>query len=369
MAHTLVHHRSPAFEPIFDEALAGLKWLYKTEGDVLVFASSGTGAMEGSVVNFLSPGDEAIVVRAGKFGERFGDICTAFGVKPVCVDVPWGESVPADAVARALDAHPAARAVYVQGCETSTAALHPFAEIARLTHARANTIIVVDGITAVGIHDVPVDALGLDVVISGSQKAFMLPPGLAFASVSKKAWRLSESAKLPRYYFDWRKERKAAGKSTTAWTPAISLIVGLREAIAMMREEGLDNVFARHERLSRATRAAVDALGLTLFTTGVPAHGLTAVAAPAGRDGAPIDARRIVRGMRERHGITIAAGQDEAEAKAFRIGHMGFVTEQDLLMALGALEDVLEDVGLAVPRGAGVTAAARVLFNRPAAQQ
>src|SRR5437879_3045109 len=264
MALPVIHHRTPQFAAVLAEVQEGLRELFGTAQDVLVLAASGTGAMEGAVTNLLSPGDEVVVVNGGKFGERWTRICQAYGVRVREVVVEWGRAVAPQTVAAALAENPATRAVFVQASETSTCALHPVPALAEVTR-RTDALLIVDGITAVGVIDLPMDRLGIDVLVTGSQKALMLPPGLAFAALSSRAWAMTESARLPRFYFDFRRERKGVAERSTAWTPAISLIQGLRVALQMLRTEGWANVHARHDRLARATRAAATALGVRLL--------------------------------------------------------------------------------------------------------
>src|SRR5271169_4312944 len=263
MAQPIIHHRTPQFSQTFADAKRALKQVFQTEQDVLILAASGTGAMEGSVTNLFSPGDEVLVVNGGKFGERWTKIATTYGLKVVELKVEWGRSARVEDVRRLLDERPRIRGVLIQASETSTGALHPTEEIARLTRQR-DTLLIVDGITAVGVFDIPMDRWGIDVLITGSQKALMSPPGLAFVALSERAWQRTKQAKLPRFYFDFARERDNLAKDTTAWTPAISLITGLREALAIILEEGLPRVFARHTRMAAATRAAATALGLKL---------------------------------------------------------------------------------------------------------
>ncbi|RMG59967.1 MAG: alanine--glyoxylate aminotransferase family protein [Deltaproteobacteria bacterium] len=356
MAEPIVHHRAPAFEKIMEEVREGLKYVFQTEREVLVFASSGTGAMEGAVSNFLKRGDKAICVRGGKFGERWAEICEQFGVIPVNIDVPYGKAVdPAD-VKKALDENPDVKAVYVQASETSTGVAHPVKEIADMVKERENTIIVVDAITALGVFDVPTDAWNLDIVVAGSQKAFMLPPGLAFAAVSEKAWKLAEESDLPKYYFDYRKEAKSIVKNQTAYTPAVSLLMGLCEVLRMMKEEGLENIFARHARLAKATREGVKALGLELFAPDSPSNAVTAVKVPEGIEGG-----KITKIIRDEYGVTIAGGQGSMKGKIFRIAHLGYADKFDVITAISALEMTLNRLGYPVEFGKGVGAAMKVL--------
>jgi len=351
----IIHHRTPLFAAVLGEVQEGLRELFGTAADVLILAASGTGAMEGSVTNLLSPGDEAIVVNGGKFGERWTKLCQAYGVTVHEIPVEWGRAVEPAAVARALEAHPKARALYVQASETSTCALHPVPAIAELTRKR-DTLLVVDGITAVGVLDLPMDRLGIDVLVTGSQKALMLPPGLAFVALSERGWKATETARLPRFYFDFRRERKGVAERSTAWTPAISLIQGLKVALGMMRAEGWANVHARHDRLARATRAAAAALGLKLLAPDAPSPAATAVMVPDGVDGAG-----LVRYLRDRMGVTFAGGQDKLKGRIVRLSHLGYVGTFDVVTGVAALELALHQFGATVSFGRGVGAAQAVL--------
>jgi aspartate aminotransferase-like enzyme len=253
LAKPVIHHRTPQFGAVLAKVQQGLRELFGTTEDVLVLAASGTGAMEGSVTNLCSPGDEVIVVNGGKFGERWTKICQSYGVTVREIRVEWGRAVVPQMVGTALAEYPKARAVYMQASETSTCALHPVAEVAKLTR-KTDTLLVVDGITAVGVLPLPMDALGIDVLVTGSQKALLLPPGLAFVALSPRAWAATEQAKLPRFYFDFKREKKGVAEKSTAWTPAISHINGLDAALDLMKAEGWANVHARHDR-RRAPRA------------------------------------------------------------------------------------------------------------------
>jgi aspartate aminotransferase-like enzyme len=351
MARPMLYHRAPAFTECLREVQEGLKWLMQTKQQPLVLTGSGTIAMDAAVCNFLSTGDKAVVIRGGKFGERWGKICEAYGITCVYVDVEWGKSVDAKAVAEAIEKNPGVRAVYATACETSTATKHDIEAIAKVVRAHDDIIICVDAITAIGVYDVPVDKWGLDVVAVGSQKALMLPPGLAAISVSEKAWKANERSNLPRFYLDLARERKAQEKGETAFTPAVSLIVGLREALRMLKEETLDGVFNRHERLAKATRAASGGLGLDLFSSS-PVNSVTAFRVPAGVDGTAI----IIQ-MRSRYGITIAGGQDHLKGKIVRIAHVGYYSQFDIITAISGLEMTLSDLGFNIRPGAGVAAA------------
>ena len=355
LAQPLIHHRTPAFAAVLASVQTGLRELFGTKQDVLILAASGTGAMEGAVTNLLSPGDEAIVVNGGKFGERWTKLCATYGVTAHEIKVEWGRAVTPEAVESALKAHPAARVVYVQASETSTCALHPVPALAAITRRR-DVLLVVDGITAVGVLDLPMDQLGIDVLITGSQKALMLPPGLALVALSERAWAAVERAKLPRFYFDFKRERKGVAEKSTAWTPAISLVHGLDVALGLMRAEGWANIHARHDRLARATRAGAMALGLSLLAPDAPSPAATAINLPAGMDGSA-----LFRYLRDRMHVTFAGGQDQQKGKIIRIAHLGYVGAFDIVTALAALELALRHFGHPVELGRGVGAAEAVI--------
>jgi aspartate aminotransferase-like enzyme len=356
MARTLLHHRAPAFLPVLEEVRENLKRVFQTERDVLLLSSSGSGAMEAAVVNLFSPGDQVVVVRGGKFGERWAELCDAHGVETTCIDVEWGSAVDPAEVRAAFEAAPEARALLVQASETSTGVYHPIRELAELVHEKPERLIVVDGISGVGVHDLPMDTWGLDVVVSGSQKSWMLPPGLAFIALSEAAERAVEASTGSRYYFDLRKELKNQSKNSTTWTPAVSLIVGLREALAIILEEGLPQVFARHAAMARMVRGACEALGLELFAPDSPASSCTSVRVPDGLDG-----KALIKRMRDVYGMTIADGQGHASGKIFRVGHMGDVDGFDMLSAVAGIEMALADAGYPVKLGEGTRAATELL--------
>jgi len=356
MAQPIIHHRAPDYVEVFREVREGLKYIFQTQNEVLLFASSGTGAMEGAVTNTLSAGDKALVIRGGKFGERWSEICESYGVVPVNVDVEWGNAVRPEQVQEVLEKDPGIKAVLVQASETSTGVMHPVREIGEIVRQREGTILVVDAITGLGVFDIQTDAWGLDVVVTGSQKALMLPPGLAFASVSPKAWGFVGSSTLPKFYFDFRKELESAKKNQNAYTPAVSLILGLKDVLRKIREETLEGVFERHARMARATREAVRALGLELLAPESPSDALTAVKAPAG-----VDAQTVVRHLWERYGVRVAGGQGHLKGKIFRIAHLGFMDTFDVIIAISALEMTLKDLRLPVELGRGVRTAEEIL--------
>jgi len=358
MALPIIHHRAPNYKAIFKKVAEDLKYVFQTENDVIVFASSGTGAMEASVANCFCKNDKVLVIRGGKFGERWGEISEAYGLNPVYIDVKWGTAVKVDDVKDALKSNPDIKGILVQASETSTGVKHPIKEIAELVKNNDNCLMIVDGITGVGVFNIETDNWGIDIVVSGSQKAFMLPPGLAFASVSEKAWSFMEKSNLPKYYFDFKKERKNLKKNQNAYTPAVSLIIGLSKVLDMIKDEGLENVFKRHALLAKATREAVKALGLKLFAPDSPSESVTAVLAPEG-----IDGQDIVKSYREDHKITIAGGQGEAKGKIFRLSHLGFYDKFDIIIAISGLELALKKLGYNFEMGKGVGKALEIFSS------
>ncbi len=358
MGQPILHHRATEYGSILEDVRAGLKYLFQTDEEVVMFASSGTGGMEAAVVNVLSPGDKAICIGGGKFSERWQELCEAYGIEAVPIDVEWGNAVNPTVVADTLQIHPDAKAVYVQASETSTGVRHDVEALAQIVRP-TDAILVVDAITAIGVFDVPTDSWGLDIVVSGSQKALMLPPGLGFCCVATpKAWELVKRSTLPKYYFDLKKEYESLRKNSSAYTPAVSLVVGLREALRRIRAEGLEQVFARHDLLARATRSAMQAIGLELFAKDSPSNAVTAVKVPEG-----IDGTAIPRMLREDYGITIAGGQSQVKGKIFRIAHLGYTFEWDVMVAVAATEMALRRLGYDVELGAGVRAAQQTLLE------
>ena len=358
MAQPMIHHRTPEYEALFVEVRAGLKRLFQTSQEVIPLACSGTGAMEAAVVNTLSAGDTVAVVVAGKFGERWLEICRAYGVEVVELRAPFGESVPAERLAETLKANPKVKAVLTQHSESSTGVLHDVRSYAAVTRA-GEAILVVDAVSSLGIANLEMDAWGVDVVVSGSQKGLMLPPGLGFCALSDRAWARNTASRLPKYYFDLAEERKTVVKNEAHFTPAVSIVIGLRTVLQMLEREGLANVLKRHDRLARATRAGAEALGLGLFCRATPSPALTAVVAPPG-----VDSERIVKAYSQTHNITIAGGQGEMKGRLFRLGHMGYAAEFDVISALAALEQVLAEIGQPVDFGAGVRGAQKVFAEK-----
>ncbi|MBI4845522.1 MAG: alanine--glyoxylate aminotransferase family protein [Candidatus Omnitrophica bacterium] len=350
MAKPTIHHRTPEFQKIFKEMNENLKYVFQTKNDVFTFASSGTGAMEAAVVNLLSPGDTAICVQAGKFGERWTELCQAYGIKTVVIDVEWGDAVDPVQIEKALKENKNVKVVFTTHCETSTGALTDIKAIAGITKDK-NVVLVTDAISSLGGIDLQMDSWGIDVIVAGSQKGLMIPPGLAFCSISPKAWKLVEAAKCPRYYFDLRLAKKALEKTDTAFTSAVTLCIGLNAALKMIKEETLEKIFQRHNCLARAVREAMKALGLKLYAK-KPADVVTSVYVPDGVDG-----EALVKTMRDVYGVSIAGGQDELKGKIFRFAQLGYMNEFDIITGLSALELVLAKMGYKFETGKGVGAA------------
>lgn len=360
MAAADIHHRTPEFRALFLKVLAQLKVFVGTQNDVLLLSSSGTGAMEASVSNLTSPGDRVLVLTAGKFGERWVDLTKAFGCQVDVVKAPYGETFDLAEVRKALK--PEHRAVYLQATETSTAVRHDVEAIAKLVK-ETEALLVVDGITGLGTTHFDVDAWGIDILIGGSQKAVMIPPGLAYLSVSEKAWAAMEKAKSPRYYFDLRKERKNAVKGESAYTPAVALVAGLGAALDYIAgqaggdlEKGRIALVDNAQVNAAATRAGLVALGFTLFAPASPAAAATAVAVPEG-----MNSGDVVKALKAKFALVTANGQGEMQGKIFRVAHLGFFDYLDTVAFLGAMEHIAKDtLGLPVKYGHAVAAAQQV---------
>ena len=357
MAKPIIHHRTPQFMEILKQAIEGLKYVLQTKNDVFLFASSGTGAMESAVTNLLSAGDKAIVVRGGKFGERFSEICQAYGVEALDIDVEWGKAVNPDIIRDMLSKDKKIKAVYTTLCETSTAVINDIKAIGDIV-SKTDAVLVVDAISGLGSVQFKTDEWKVDVAVGGSQKGLMIPPGLAFVSVSPKAFNLAGVSKLPKYYFCYKAAKKAADKDDTPWTPAITLIIGLVEAIKIIKQETLEGVIARQRKMAEAIRAAAKAMGMELFAPSAASDAVTAIKVPPNIDGA-----KLVKIMRDTHGVGIAGGQAELKGKIIRIASMGFMTQWDIIVAISCLEIVLKQLGYDFELGCGVKAAEEV-FSR-----
>jgi aspartate aminotransferase-like enzyme len=358
-----IHHRTEDFRNLYRTVLADLKEVMGTQNDVLSLVASGTGAMESSVSNLFSAGDKVIVCSAGKFGERWVEITKAFGLDAVVLSAEYGDVVTPERVEAALKENPNARGVFVQASETSTGASHDVKSMAEAVR-KTDAIFVIDAITGLGTQPLDIDGWGLDVVIGGSQKAFMIPPGLAFISVSQKAWAFSETAKLPRYYFNLKKERKNAAAGESSWTPATSLLLALGEALKYIKSVGMDKLVDNAQQLARATRAAATELGLELFAPKSPAASVTAIRAPQG-----MDSSVIVKEFRSRFGSIIANGQGSMKGQIFRIAHLGYFDFPDLFSMVAGLELILAANGYPVKFGTGVAAVQNVYAEAAIAKE
>ncbi|MEB3227021.1 MAG: alanine--glyoxylate aminotransferase family protein [Synechocystis sp.] len=359
MAKHPIGHRSGDFSKIIAELTANLKWLHQTQNDVLMLAASGTGAMEAGIINFLSPGDQVLVGNNGKFGDRWVKVAKTFGLDVTEIKAEWGKPLDPNAFKTALEADSAKaiKALIITHSETSAGVLNDIVAINQAAKAHGEALMIVDAVTSLGATPLAIDELGLDVVASGSQKGYMIPPGLGFVSVSAKAWKAYETATIPRFYLDLKKYKKATDDDSSPFTPPINLMYGLQAALQMMKAEGLDAIFARHQRHTQATRAAMKALNLPLLAPDdATSNAITAVAP------ATVDAEKIRGTMRKKFDIALAGGQDHLKGKIFRIGHLGFVCDRDILSCIGALEATLIELGHdGVTPGAGVAAAAQVL--------
>lgn len=351
MAQPMIHHRHPEFEEIFRRANENLRYLFQTKQDVFTLTASGTGAMEATVCNVLSAGDRALFVNGGKFGERWGELCKAFGVAAEEIKVEWGESVDPIEVVKRLKTRPDIAAVFLTHSETSTGAFHDVKEIARAVREMSDALIVVDGISSVGAMELRMDDWGIDTLVTGSQKGLMVPPGLAFIAISERAWRSVERSTLPKYYWSLAKAKKALAGNETPWTPAVALIIGLDTALQMIRSEGIESVWMRHAALASAVRAGCEALGLRLFAK-TPSNALTSVWIPS-----EIDAKKFSNTLKKTFGVTVAGGQGELKGRIFRISHLGYYDELDAVSVVSALEMTLQECGWHFEPGDGVRAA------------
>lgn len=358
MAHPLYHHRTPRFQAILKEATERVKRVLLTKNETAIFASSGTGAMEAAVANLAASGRKALTIEGGKFGERWTELCRAFGFAHEVIKVEWGHAVEPAAVERALAKDRSIAAVFATHCETSTGVLNDVKALGEIV-ARTDAVLVVDAISSAGCCELRTDDWKLDVVCVGSQKGLMLPPGLSVITVSPKAKALMEGAKArAAYYFDVPKALAAAAKDDTPYTPALTLIIGLNESLKMIEAEGVENVFRRHKALAEAIRAGAKALGLELYSKS-PSDSITAIVVPKGVDG-----EKVVKTLRDVHGVTFAGGQEELKGKIMRIATMGYCGRYDVIVAMAALEMGLAEAGFKLQLGSGLRAAEEVLLAR-----
>jgi serine---pyruvate transaminase len=358
MAEPLIHHRHPEFRAMFHRVNENLRYVFQTEQPVVTLNCSGTGAMEAVFVNLFSAGETVIAVNGGKFGERWVQMPRVFGIHAVELTVPWGNAIEPTAVAEALRAHPETKGVILTHSETSTGAATDLQEIARTIHQHSDALVCVDGITSVGAHEMRLDEWGIDACVTGSQKGLMIPPGLAFVALSKRAQAAIERSTMPRFYFDLRKAVRAVATDNTPWTPAISLVSGLDTALQMIRSEGIENVWSRHRRLATGLRAGITALGLKLFSD-TPSYAVTPIWLPEG-----IVWKEFSNALKIDNGITVAGGQGDFTGKIFRIAHLGYFDELDMVTVVAALERALLKCGFPLVPGSGVAAAQKVLLGQ-----
>ena len=353
LGRPIIHHRTSQYRALFKRVLQGMQTVMETSNQVLCLTSSGTGAMEAAVVNLLSSGDEAIVILGGKFAERWQHLCKAYGITTVTVPVAYGDAVDPQQVAAALSAHPKAKAVFATLCETSTGVVNDLQRIAALTR-NSQAVLVVDAISGLLADECKTDAWGIDIVVTGSQKGLMLPPGLAFLSMSQRAWALVDQAKTPRFYTDLRLYKKSLADDDTPFTSAVSLVIALEEALKIVLQRGLPQTIQRCALMAQATRAGVESIGLSLFSKR-PSNGVTAVNVPAGVDG-----KQLTKVMYDRSNVMVAGGQGEMAGKVFRFAHMGYISPDNVLAGLAALEQALSELGYRVTSGQAVKAAQAV---------
>ncbi|MEM6599594.1 MAG: alanine--glyoxylate aminotransferase family protein [Cyanobacteria bacterium P01_D01_bin.36] len=357
MAKHPIGHRSGEFSQLIAETNENLKWLFQTKNNVMTLAASGTGTVESAIINFLSAGDRILVGSNGKFGDRWAQIAEAYGLNVTTIKSEWGTPLNPDDFAKELqaDSEKKIKAVMITHSETSTGVLNDLQAINKIVKDHGEALIIVDAVTSLGSYNIPVDEWGIDVIASGSQKGFMLPPGMGFVTASDKAWEAYKTATLPKFYLDLGKYNKSADKSSTPFTPPVTLYFGMKVALEMMKEEGLENIFARHTRQKEASRAAMKALGLPLFAPDTHASPAVTSVVPDG-----IDAEKIRSVMKNKFDIALAGGQDHMKGKMFRMGHLGFVSDRDVLCAISALEATVTELGH-TPKESGVAAASRML--------
>ena len=355
LSRPIIHHRTPQFGAILKEVGNGLKYIFQTKEPVFLIASSGTGAMEAAVANVASIGDTVITVEAGKFGERWTEIATAYGLLPKAIKLEWGTALTATDVENALKNNPNAKAVFVTHCETSTGVDIDIKSIAKITQ-KSNALLVVDAISSMGVSPLKMDEWGVDIVVSGSQKGLMLPPGLGFIALSQRTWKWVDEAKTNRYYLDLRKYKKVVDKPDTPFTPAVGLIIAMKEVCEYYKEKGIENMWAGFEKLAKASRAAFESMGLRIFAQ-QPSNGVTAVNVPDG-----VDSAAMVKFMRDGLGVTMAGGQAQLKGKIFRMAHMGYIEAFDIITGVAAVEAALAKFGFTI-KASGVSAAEKVLLG------
>jgi aspartate aminotransferase-like enzyme len=362
MNRPMIDHRGPEFAAILAEITTGAKRVFKTSNDLLVLTSSGTGGLESAIANLVSPGDEVVAALCGNFGERFAALAAAYGADVVRLEFEWGQPVDAADLATVLERHPKAKVVLLTHNETSTGLTNPLEALAGVAH-RAGRIVVVDGVSSISSIAIETDAWGIDVAVTGSQKGWMAPPGLALVSVSERAWAQQANARSPRFYFDWKEAKAWAEKGMTPFTPAVGVVFALQEGLRMIEEEGLEAVYDRHERLARCTQAGLKAMGFQLFAQdGYRSNTVTSALPPPGLDVAAL--RNLLNG---KYGVVIAGGQGKMTGKMIRVGHLGAIAEGDVVQVIWSIEQVLEELDIAPADGRGVAAVSASLQGVAAA--
>ena len=357
MAKPIIHHRTDEFKKIAEEVIEDLKYLFRTKNDVLILCSSGTGAMEAAVSNLFSPGEKIAVICGGKFGERFAEIGNSFGLDVLKLEVEWGSDLKSEKIEEVLNENPDIKGVFATLCETSTATQFDIKGFGEVVSKYEDTVLVVDAISSLGAVPCLTDEWKIDVVITGSQKALMLPPGLSFISLSEKAWKKVEKSTLPKYYFDLKKYKKNIQKADFPYTMAVSLIVGLRKSLRLIREYTIEKIWEEHHKRAEATRRAFQEIGLQLLSSS-PSDAVTAVVLPEG-----IDGQKLIKLLREKYGISIAGGQEKLKGKIIRISHLGWQDEFDVLLAISSVGIGLQEMGYEVEIEKGLKVAREILFK------
>jgi aspartate aminotransferase-like enzyme len=356
-SESIIHHRTPEFSKLLMEVIEGIKYVFQTKQDIYILTSSGTGAMQAAVVNLLSPGDKVITINGGKFGERWGHICRAYGINVNEIKLEWGEPYTKEQLEQELKANPDTKAVFATLSETSSGSVYDIKGYGEIVF-KTDAVLVVDGISGIGATPCPMDEWKVDVLVAGSQKSFMIPPGLAYIAFSEKAWNLVEKSTLPKFYFDVKKYRKSLEKNTTPFTPAVSLIIQQKKALDIIKSLTLESLIEHHRILGEATRAGVKAIGLELLSK-IPGNILTAVKVPNGIDGI-----QLVKKMQGKYMAYIAGGQEPYKGKIFRIAHLGYMGGFDVITALSALEMTLFELGYKFEMGASLEAAQKILQEK-----
>ncbi|WP_188456299.1 pyridoxal-phosphate-dependent aminotransferase family protein [Virgibacillus oceani] len=358
MSQQMIGHRGQETKDLLQRIKPKLMPIFGTEQEVMIIAGSGTAGLETAVVNAVNPDDEVLVIVTGSFGERFAKLCSEYRIQTHRLDIEWGKSVSPESVERYLRQHPSIKAVFSTYCETSTGVLNPIEELAQVVHHNSNALFIVDGVSCVGGVESKMDEWGVDILITGSQKAMMLPAGLTFVAASNRAWKVIAANKRPRFYLDLKKYQITLAKDSTPFTPALSLLFGLEQVLKLMEEEGLEQVYARHQLMKNMTRAAFQAHGIPLLTSDTSASPTVTAIKPA--DFPAEELRRIIK---KEFGLSIAGGQQHLEGEIFRIGHMGYCSPADVLQIIGIIEIGLQKIGKAIDLGKGIRAAQKVYIG------